>query len=292
MWGVSFRSPGVAVAVGAGGAIHVTSDSGQTWNPASSGASEHLESVTFATNDSGWAVGTNGTIIATTDGGANWNPQTSNTSSALHTVFFFDRFTGLVAGDNAKILRTTNGGATWSSQSAPTTVYLNGFGFSDNTVGYTVGGAGVVLRTTNGGVFWEGDPSPANADLYDVAAPGPTVGIAVGLMGGILRRASPLVSVHEGAQQRLRPGQPVLHQNYPNPFNPETTIEFELPVDAEVDLRVYDMLGREMKTIVRTMLRAGPHRYRIDSSGLPSGVYYYHLIANRTVQSGRMILLR
>jgi len=70
-----------------------------------------------------------------------------------------------------------------------------------------------------------------------------------------------------------------LAQNYPNPFNPETTIPFALPVRANVKLSVFDLLGREVATLVNGMMDAGSHAVNWNASDLSSGVYFYRLDA-------------
>lgn len=72
-----------------------------------------------------------------------------------------------------------------------------------------------------------------------------------------------------------------LRQNYPNPFNPATTIEFDLPVDASVTLKVYDLIGREVAVLAdHQKLAAGTHALRLNAGGLGSGVYFYRMEAH------------
>ncbi|MFZ5946657.1 MAG: fibronectin type III domain-containing protein [Stygiobacter sp.] len=71
-----------------------------------------------------------------------------------------------------------------------------------------------------------------------------------------------------------------LYQNYPNPFNPNTIIEFSLPVSSRIDLKVYDMLGREIITLASGKYNAGNYKVNFDASKLASGLYIYRLIAN------------
>jgi hypothetical protein len=71
-----------------------------------------------------------------------------------------------------------------------------------------------------------------------------------------------------------------LYQNYPNPFNPNTIIEFSLPVSSRIDLKVYDMLGREIITLASGKYNAGNYKVNFDVSKLASGLYIYRLIAN------------
>jgi hypothetical protein len=85
----------------------------------------------------------------------------------------------------------------------------------------------------------------------------------------------------------------MLSQNYPNPFNPTTTIEFTLAEDSKVSLKVYDMLGREVGTLVNKELKAGVlHQVTFDASRLSAGMYLYRLQAGNNVQVKKLILLK
>ena len=68
-----------------------------------------------------------------------------------------------------------------------------------------------------------------------------------------------------------------LMQNYPNPFNPATTIAYSVPAESHVSLKVYDMIGREVATLVNENLQAGYHDLRWDASHVASGVYFYRI---------------
>jgi len=83
-----------------------------------------------------------------------------------------------------------------------------------------------------------------------------------------------------------------LKQNYPNPFNPSTTIEFTLPNSEYVELKVYNILGKEVTTLVSNKLNQGNHRYTFDGKNLASGIYYYQLVAGDYKEVKKMILLR
>ena len=85
-----------------------------------------------------------------------------------------------------------------------------------------------------------------------------------------------------------------LHQNYPNPFNPETNISFDLPKASPVTLKIFNLIGQEVATIVHGQLSAGTHTYRVSGEkyGLTSGVYFYGLSAGDFMQTRKMILLK
>ena len=83
-----------------------------------------------------------------------------------------------------------------------------------------------------------------------------------------------------------------LYNNYPNPFNPSTKIKFDIPKSSLVKLIVYDILGREIKTLVNEKLNAGRYEVNWDGSNYPSGVYIYKLVAEDFVNVKKMVLLK
>ncbi|HSQ74659.1 MAG TPA: T9SS type A sorting domain-containing protein, partial [Bacteroidota bacterium] len=84
----------------------------------------------------------------------------------------------------------------------------------------------------------------------------------------------------------------LLEQNFPNPFNPGTQIRFLIPAAGKVTLRVYDILGREVATLVDAQLPAGQHTVLFDGSRLSSGVYLYRLDAENVMLAKQMILMK
>ncbi len=83
-----------------------------------------------------------------------------------------------------------------------------------------------------------------------------------------------------------------LFQNYPNPFNPVTTIKFSLPSQDNVQLKVFDVMGREIATIVNRKMQAGYHEIPFDGSSLSSGVYFYKITTSRFTEVKKMILVK
>ena len=83
-----------------------------------------------------------------------------------------------------------------------------------------------------------------------------------------------------------------LAQNYPNPFNPKTTIAFTLPEAAYVTLDVYNVLGEKVATVLAEDHQPGTVEATWDASEMPSGIYFYRLVAGEYVQSRRMVLMR
>ena len=84
----------------------------------------------------------------------------------------------------------------------------------------------------------------------------------------------------------------VLSQNYPNPFNPTTSISYRLPATVKVDLRVYDVLGREVAVLASGIQAAGQHSVSFDAASLSTGVYFYRLSAGTAQATMKMLLLK
>lgn len=87
----------------------------------------------------------------------------------------------------------------------------------------------------------------------------------------------------------------MLDQNYPNPFNPTTTINYQIPTQSHVTLKVFDVLGREVATLMNGVEEPGYKSVSWDASasgGLPSGVYFYRIVADRYIETKKLLLLR
>ena len=81
----------------------------------------------------------------------------------------------------------------------------------------------------------------------------------------------------------IKPNSYLVYQNYPNPFNPITTIRYDLPEDAEIIISVYDIIGREIKTLIKTNQSSGSRSISWDGTNdngevLPGGIYYYLIL--------------
>ncbi len=93
--------------------------------------------------------------------------------------------------------------------------------------------------------------------------------------------------------KNITPAKFALNQNYPNPFNPSTKIQYNIPENSFVSLKVYNTIGKEVANLVNNVVPAGTHEVLFDASGLNSGVYFYTLRAgNNFVQTRKMILMK
>jgi len=84
----------------------------------------------------------------------------------------------------------------------------------------------------------------------------------------------------------------ILEQNYPNPFNPTTTIQFSVPKQSFVTLRIYDILGKNIMKLVDDELQPGEYKINFDADNLSSGIYFYQLNSSEFVSVRKMMLIR
>lgn len=147
---------------------------------------------------------------------------------------------------------------------------------------------------TGDGLSWVTAKKTIQAGVSLVAASG-TVNVAAGTYGvGATFKTSGVTAVED---KEVIPTQFELSQNYPNPFNPTTKIAYSLPQNSYVSIKVYDMLGREVKTLANTEMLAGNHSVDWngdDNSGIKvaSGAYIYKITASNFVAVKKMILIK
>ena len=100
------------------------------------------------------------------------------------------------------------------------------------------------------------------------------------------------ISSADDNERNSLPRKFTLHQNYPNPFNPTTTISYDLPVRSRITLKVFNVLGQEVATLVNGEVEAGRHQVLWNAAGVPSGVYVCRMNAGHFVETKKMILVR
>lgn len=100
------------------------------------------------------------------------------------------------------------------------------------------------------------------------------------------------IPVSHEAELKLLPDSYILHQNYPNPFNPSTQIHYQVPESGIISLKIYDLVGREIATLVEGLVPAGEHTAVFNATNLSSGVYLYRLEANNFVATKKMLLIK
>ena len=143
--------------------------------------------------------------------------------------------------------------------------------------------------------FWDASIENDPIRVYEAATFDELVGIMFYSHGNyklIPRKNSDFVGYTDVTENVITPETFSLSQNYPNPFNPTTVIKYSLPEVTNVKLKVYDMLGREIKTLVNQEQSAGVYNVEFNASNLSSGVYFYRIEAGNFVASKKLLLLK
>jgi photosystem II stability/assembly factor-like uncharacterized protein len=292
---------------GGGGSMQRSTDGGNTWNPV---GSDSIGIFHFMDANNGWTIvnsasgDSSRSIRHTTNGGVNWVTQfTDRSPGAFEAIQFTDLNNGWVVGRNAKILRTTDGGTNWirisntginPQSNSKCLFFLNAdtgwIGTNDGI--QDQGPDRVILHTSDGGASWTDsyrvkESNHAIFSIFFLDANNGWFTGDYGLIGHTGNGATGVVS-----DKNKTPDAFTLNQNYPNPFNPSTIISYQLSMNNFVTLKVYDVLGREVKTLVNERQTAGSHSIAFNASHLPSGVYFYHLQAGTYSNTKKLLLLK
>ncbi len=245
-------------------------------------------SVSFVGPLYGWTAGDSGRIAYTINGGINWTVLNSLSASHFKSIYFVDLNTGYVCGNNGLIFKSTNGGANWTGLNSGVTANLNSVYFISADTGWAAG-TNTVIKTTNGGLNWISQYS-STASLNSIRFFNSHTGWSCGGNKMLFTNSGGLVYVKEISS--LTPGTFKLYNNYPNPFNPSTVISFDVPLESTVQLKVYDILGREVVTLLNKPLKPGKYEILFNASNLSSGVYFCKLIAESYSSSIQLLLLK
>lgn len=295
-----------AIVCGNNGEIFLSEDAGLNWTDITSGTTSNLTDILFIDENRGFIVGTASTLLTTTDGGTIWNSvDLSFTNSDLNAIAALDESNLFIVGNSGALFISNDAGETWYGQMGFS--YENNFNdivFFDALSGTIAADDGLILFTTDGGQSWNpGETSSIRSgyDFYSVAFSSPTNGISIGSNGvdvyttdgGQTWSETPaaLNTVLNKEASKFS-----LKQNYPNPFNPVTKIDFEMPADGNISLKVYDITGKEVITLAEGYRNHGSYSVSFNGAGLASGVYLYKLSVvsgnSNTTKVMKMILTK
>ncbi len=235
-------------------------------------------------------MGEDGNILKTTNGGDTWVSRNIITGQGINDIYFTDSNHGWVVGYQF-IAKTTNGGINWST--TPITFLAGKCSMIDELKGWIIGAEGEMMYTLDGGNHWNLSYQITNNNLRDLFFVGDD-GWIVGGWGTILHTTNGGVTFIEEEKNSTQPKEFLLQQNYPNPFNPSTSIQYAISSTQFVTLKVYDLLGREVATLVNEEKPAGSYNveFTINNLQLSTGIYFYRLQAGNYVETKKMILLK
>ncbi len=301
---ISFSTPQFGLLLGHPSGIQRTTDGGLNWSKDHIDTTNNIygfpiKNVETIGTDFAIACGgfmdLSGVMWRTTNGGQNWS-SLGVAPEPLYGLHFFDNQNFVAFGGDyeygASMVRTTNAGLNWDYMSLNEFGIGMGISFRTSNEGWVALGIGQSFYyTLDGGKRWAVSMTPNGEAILDLKFSTKRHGVAVGQHASILRYNSDLVGIENFITSL--PASLELKQNYPNPFNPETVISFSLDRPQNVSLKIYDMLGKEVKTLIDGMIIPGIHNVKFDASNISAGVYFYTLkTGNDFSQTKKMILVK
>jgi hypothetical protein len=200
------------------------------------------------------------------------------------------------AGIPNTFYKSTNGGLNWIDIGVVSSGTINDIKFI-NSKGYAVTSHGELFTTANQGTTWQKESSITNGSITTIGVLTENRVLLMGDYGITLRFENQFTSSEPNGN--IVPENYKLEQNFPNPFNPSTSIKYSVPVNADVVIKIYDITGREVSTLVNAAKQAGTYEVNFDASHLASGVYLYRIdvqdISGKTnvfTSTKKMILIK
>ena len=243
-------------------------------------------------------AGQSGYLVRTLGGGGSW------LYAGLTDTLTYAWFNSIAFGQNSNeifvstfvaltcnVYFSSNSGSTWKSVLSDgymgsiqvQRLYNNG---ADTAVRVFVTEGGTIYESTDKGGSWLNTGGTGNGTLClfgnKLYTGGNGISVADSILTGITN-----IDAH-----RVMPTTFSLSQNYPNPFNPTTVIRYQLAASIFVDLSIYDMLGRKIKTLVSERQSAGIHSVTFNAGSLSSGVYFYRLNAGSFVDAKKLLVIK
>ena len=264
----------------------LSTNNGTNWTTA--GLTNTLVS-SFAIIDTNLFAGTDAGVFLSTNNGTSWTEV--NTGLPENPIIYALAASGtnLFAGTwiNGVFLSTNNGTSWTEVNTGLSNPCVSSFVISGTNL--FAGTDGLVFLTTNNGASWTDVFAPLTGPIRALAVS--DTNLFAGIQSGVWRR--PLSEMITSVD--IEPTQPTefkLNQNYPNPFNPNTTFKYSIPNESEVIIKVFDILGNEIETIVNEEKPVGNYEITWYAEELPSGIYFYQLRAGDFVETKKMVLLK
>jgi photosystem II stability/assembly factor-like uncharacterized protein len=274
-----------------GGGVFLSTNNGDSWTYV--GLTDY-EVYSLAISGDNIFAGTDNGVFLSTNNGANWTEVNSDLAADdVYALQVSDN--NLYAGTNNGMFYSDNNGSSWTNISSSTleNKAVRSIAIHQINIIVGIGGYGVYLSTNNGST-WDQDNDGLPNSFTDIRALSisNTKIYAGTLFIGTWER--PLNDYITGVEVTSvnSPQSFNLAQNYPNPFNPNTVIEFSIPLESFVELKIFDILGKETTTLVADNFPAGTYKTDFKAGHLPSGMYIARITAGKFTQTRKMLLIK
>ncbi|MBS1494938.1 MAG: T9SS type A sorting domain-containing protein [Bacteroidetes bacterium] len=289
------------------GGVFRTTNGGLNWTQQLNLGGTNPEHIHMINGRTGFISNTSSSpyVMRTTNSGLNWTTVVSN--EGFTDMHFVDSLTGWRAYGLMK--KTTNGGLDWITQPLPSQTGLSQITkfsvLNKDTIwgvnGYYVypnnEGRGVLYTTTNGGANWYFQVPDTNLKIFRynyVQFTDKNHGWAYNLQTGIHTTlgGDPITAINPISLQT--PSDYRLYQNYPNPFNPSTVISYQFSVAGFITIKVYNISGKEITTLINQRQPIGTYSISFDANkyNLSSGIYFYSFQTGNFKETKKMMLIK
>lgn len=287
--------------------IHLTSNSGKTWDEVEFDFQGKLNSVTYTSDGYIYTVGNDGLLLISSDHGKSWTRESLRVNNNFNCVRICPDNILIIAGDKGAFYFSKDFGERWNKipvwefYDLKTACFeasgkISAGGNKNLQAKYGDSGIGVILKLNLKKNVWDEVYLSKSGQYNCVSFCDPEKAIAVGDNGLITFYDTPANSnIEHNSLNDYR-----LYQNYPNPFNPSTVITYQVPEYCHISLKVFDMLGNEIMTLVNGFKAAGVYQIVFDAfnskadrsiPGISSGVYFYQLKSDKFNEVKKMVFV-
>ena len=277
-----------------GGGVYRSTNNGTNWTQVNNGLTNYVV-IAFVVSGTNIFAGTYSSgVFLSTNSGSSWTEANSGLMGN-HIPSLTVYYTYLFAGSNDGVFLSTNNGTSWIPAGLQDTLVSALTFYGTNLFAGTsdiLGNSGGVFLSNNNGINWtDVNSGLPNTGILALTISGTNL-FAGTVNSGVWRRPlSEMITEVENERNEI-PTQFSLTQNYPNPFNPSTKIRYSVPQSSNVKIKVFDILGNEIETLVNEEKLVGTYEITWSAQSLPSGVYFYKMQADGFVEAKKIILLR
>ncbi len=272
--------------------IYISKNNGTSWT--SSGLSNtDIRTIVISSNSILAGTFNNG-IFLSTDSGTSWTSINNGLSDSASSPVWDLCVSGtyIFAATDSGIFRSSDNGTNWiPTNTGLTQIDGQTFTISGNNIFFGSFGGGVFLSNNNGASWIQANIGLTDLYIRSLAVSGSYLYAGTYYSGVWKRQLSEMITAVKEIKEEI-PATFSLSQNFPNPFNPSTSISFTLPSKSFVSLKVFDLIGREVATIVSEEISAGSYSRQWNASALSSGIYFYCLQAGSFTETKKLVLLK
>jgi photosystem II stability/assembly factor-like uncharacterized protein len=271
--------------------LYRSTDSGISWDLMNTELLNLGDNKSIFIDDSLVFLGTEYGLYRSANNGLNWSVSNTGLANNSGVFSYVQSDSFLFVGTYNGVYRSSNYGINWLEiNNGISATNVEGMIQYGNNIFAAISGNGVYLSTNNGRNWAAVNTGLDDKVILSLSISGPNL-IAGGVQGIWLRPLNQMItSVNNSENNAITEFQ--LLQNYPNPFNPTTSIIYQLPMNEFVTIKIFDVLGREVTTLLKEHKSAGSYNTIFNANNISSGTYYYRLQAGNYSATKKMQIVK